>query len=119
MAYPSMLWIAGEQTLTTSRGMASDMFSCVLAHGSQYWALTASRGASERFSPPPCHSVPRKKTTEPAGMTSEMRGSLEVGSRSSHVWLPGSTTVAPLVSVNASMAKMVAALNALRGRGIG
>ncbi|SKU84028.1 Uncharacterised protein [Mycobacteroides abscessus subsp. abscessus] len=53
-----------------SRVIDSVNASCGRSHGSQYCAVSAE---SDWFEPPPCHSVPRKKTQDPAAITTGVR----------------------------------------------
>ena len=93
------------------------------AQGSQYWLVKARRGASERLAPPRCRSVPWKTMAPPAGMItgcsrlSAFFGVRAATSASLQRWLPGMMSVAPLVSVKASIAPISERLMAGRGRG--
>lgn len=68
--------------------------------------------------PPLCHSVERKSTTLPAGITSGT-DSASVGSLSPQRCEPGTMFVPPLSAVNASSAQMAATDVCARGRGNG
>ena len=48
-------------------------FSCGRAHGSQYWLVKASLGASERLAPPPWNSVPSMISARLAAPTNATR----------------------------------------------
>ena len=110
--------MSSDTARTVSRVVDKVNASWGRSHGSQYWAVTARRGAAERLAPPPCHSVLRKNTHEPAFITTGSR-SVSSGVRCPHRWLPGMMSVAPLSAVKSSIAKMVAAPSATRGRGSG
>jgi hypothetical protein len=113
--------MCSDTVFTMVGGVDNVNASCGRSHGWQYCAVTASRLWSfVRLAPPPCHSVPAKNTTEPAGIATLTSSSASVGRRSSpQRWLPGITTVAPLSAVKSVTAQMVAALNGARGRGTG
>ncbi len=118
MLYPSMRRMSSDTVRTVSRVIDKVNASCGRSHGSQYCAVTARRETAVLLAPPPCHRVPRKNTHDPALITTGSR-SAGSGSRSPHSWLPATMSVAPLSAVKSSIAQIVAAPNAFRGRGSG
>ena len=94
------------------------MFSSCRNHGAQYCGVIASRVPALWLAPPRWTTLPRKITAEPAGMiTCTGSGAATVNRSSVHRWLPGSTSVAPLVVVKSSNAQIV--LTPVKGCGRG
>lgn len=87
MLYPSMRRISSDTARTVSRVIDSVNASCGRSHGSQHCAVSAKRAESDWFAPPPCHSVPRKKTQDPAAITTGVR-SASFGVLPPQRWLP-------------------------------